>query len=1281
MNIDEGAMDFEAVMNNDKFIKAIDEAEKRVKGFSSSTVAEGEKIDDAFKITAENIKIQKDVIAGLEGQLNNLNIEISKLSPGKAQAELKQQAAEVSAELKAEKDALKFLESQVQATEKAHVSFRTQLRNAREELIAMEQAGLRGTDAYNALQQKVGELKDAMDDAQQQASVLANDEKGFQGVVSALSGVTGAMSAAQGAVGLFAGENENLNKIMLKVQSLMAITIGLQQVAQTLNKDSYFSVVLLAKGKTMLAAATTGLASALGVSTVAAQALMATLTLGFSVAITAVAVLITKFIGKSNEAKKATEEFNKSVVDLAGKPVATIQELSVAWSQLGDNIKAKEKFIEDNSEKFKSLGVSVKSVKDAEGLLSDPKHVQAFINAQILKAKAMATAELAAEKYKEAIQKQLELEKTPAKLKKTRTITDPELGTALYSYDYEVDNKEYSKLKSEKDKLEKEGLDLFKKSAEFSVQEKKILKEIGVSANNITKGSITALENSISKLKEKYKDAATDKERANLLKQIKAQEKVLDKMDQSDSSSSNKDTFKDKLDKRKKLYQDYFKWINSNDPILKKAADTEFAGMLKQGKSFLEYLKNQRDKLLSVSDQTATQKAQLKTINDMIAEETKKTVLQDFETALQKQMNSATSVLQMLDIISKKRKELSGDGSDLDTGKKEILDKADQSAQEQAQEETNKLIEDYASYLTRKLQLQQKYTDDMILLEKRLKEAQDANNPEDVAKIQGAISNRKEQYAKDSKLSGDSDYDAMVVQYRNFEQKKQAIIDEFDEKRKKAQEHGNTQLVEELNKAQAKALSSLASDELMKSADWNKLFGDLDSVATSEIEKLIALIEKNEVSLGVKLSPEDLKAVKDKLQEAKKEVETRNPFKALVNGIKEYSSATDDESKKKSFKKMFEGASSSIDLVKGAFDSVVGGLDKMGVSMDDQTKAVLNDISGIAQGASTLAQGIATGNPLAIIQGSIDIISNGIDLIWGSKDRKLEKQINQHKEAVEALTDAYSDLERAVDKALGGDTYKNQKQMIANLQQQRAHYLEMIRLEEDKKKTDKDKIKEYENAYKEAGQTIEDVLEEISQDILQTNAKDFADQLGDAIVEAFGKGEDAATAFGDTVNDIMKNAILNQLKKNFLEKQLQGALDSLEQSMGYWNGDTFVFDGLTEEEQARFKAQIAAIGQNFNSALEVYSDLFKDLADEVDDSSLSGGIKGVSEETASKLSGQINAMRINQAESLTVLRNQLMVLNQIAANTSYNFHLEKLTQIVDLLKSSQTDPLRSQGLS
>lgn len=1317
MNIDEGAMNFEVTMNNDKFTVCVDESEKRVKGFSSATVAEGKKIDDVFKITAENIRIQKDVIAKLESDISNLNIEISKLPKGSiAQNDLKKQAQELTAELNAEKSALKLLESEVKKNETAHVSFRTQLRNAREELIAMEQAGLRGTEEYDVLQKKVGDLKDAMDDAAQQANVLANDEKGFQGVVSALSGVTGAMSAAQGAVGLFSGENENLQKIMLKVQSLMAITIGLQQVAQTLNKDSYFSVVMLAKGKAMLASATTWFATALGISNVAAQALMATLTLGLSVAITAIIIGIEKFTSKTAEAKKATEDFNKAVVDGAAKPIATIEQLSIEWSKLGDNIQSKEKFIERNSEQLKSLGANVKGVKDAEDLLI--KNKDKFVESLVLRAKAMAATEMATEKYKLAIQKQLELEATPKQVTK-QVVSRSVNGSPIAYTSLTVENGKYKEIEDEKNKLEKEGLELFKKSAEFSEQERAILKSIGVSANNITEGSIAALENSISKLKDKYKDAANDKERTKLLKQIKEQEKVLDKMDQSDG----KNTFKDQLDKRKKQYQEYFKWINSNDPILVKAADTEFAGMLKQGKSFLEYLKNQRDKLLSVSDQTETQKAQLKTINNMIAEETKKTVLQDFETALQKQMSSATSVLQMLDIISKKRKELSGDGSDIDTGKKDILDKADQTTQEQAKEETNKLIEEYATYLTRKIELQQKYTDDMILLEKRLKEAQDANNPEEVAKIQGAIGNRKEQYKKDSKLSGDSDYDAMVVQYRNFEQKKQAIIDDFDEKRTKAQERGNNQLIDELNKAQAKAISSLASDELMKSPDWNKLFGDLDKLSVDELQKLINKIETNKASLGVKLSPEDLKTIQDKVDQAKKEIETKNPFKALLDGIKEYSNTTDKAAKKDSFKKMFESASASIDLVNGAFNAVVGGFDKMGIEMDDQTKAILSDIDGIAKGASTLSQGLATGNPLAIIQGSIDIISNGIDLIFGGKDRSIEKKINQHKEVVQELTDAYSDLERAVSKALGGDVYKNQTQMINNLKEQMYNLRQMARLEEDKKKTDKDKLREYELAYKEAGQRIEDVLESISQDILQTNEKDFASQLGDAIVEAFGKGEDAANSFGETVNNVMKNAVINQLKKNLLEKQLEPVLKQLESDMGYWAkdtdqerkneelrrqieflesnnifgtydkkieelknsiksiGDTFVFDGLTEQERENFKKQIDAIGKNFGSALEVYGDLFKDFTDEAKDSSLSGGIKAVSEETAGVLSGQINAMRINQAESLTIIRNQLMILNQIAANTSFNFHLEKLNEIVNILKSNQTDPLRSQGLN
>lgn len=140
------------------------------------------------------------------------------------------------------------IEKNTETTKKneiAQVSIRTRLRQLREELVAMEAAGLRGTAQYEAMREEAANLTDAWSDATAQANVLAHDQRGMQGMISGLAGVSGAFTVAQGAVALFAGENEDLQLIMQKVQTLMAMTIGLQQVQQTLNKDSAFTLVTL----------------------------------------------------------------------------------------------------------------------------------------------------------------------------------------------------------------------------------------------------------------------------------------------------------------------------------------------------------------------------------------------------------------------------------------------------------------------------------------------------------------------------------------------------------------------------------------------------------------------------------------------------------------------------------------------------------------------------------------------------------------------------------------------------------------------------------------------------------------------------------------------------------------------------------------------------------------------------------------------------------------------------------------------------------------------------
>lgn len=144
-----------------------------------------------------------------------------------------------------EENALRSTGEQAKQAGEKHVSLRQRLREIKTALVEMEAAGQRGTAQYQALQAEAARLTDAWSDASAQANILAHDQRGMQGVISGLSGLSGAAAVAQGAMGLFGAENEKLQQIMLRVQSVMAITMGLQQIQQTLNKDSAFTLVTL----------------------------------------------------------------------------------------------------------------------------------------------------------------------------------------------------------------------------------------------------------------------------------------------------------------------------------------------------------------------------------------------------------------------------------------------------------------------------------------------------------------------------------------------------------------------------------------------------------------------------------------------------------------------------------------------------------------------------------------------------------------------------------------------------------------------------------------------------------------------------------------------------------------------------------------------------------------------------------------------------------------------------------------------------------------------------
>lgn len=1306
MNIKGGALEFDIIANNGQINSALAETKRRVQGFTDATVEGGDRMEAAYREAAAQIEaafkdidtmaaIHSNAIADLEKEYARLGEaagdafmkgtakgdEEYRALTAKQQAikdeiaqrkALLQEVANTADALQKEEQTLNENKAKVEQNAKAKGMLRTQVMNLKNSLAEMEQNGKRNTDKYRAMQAELGRLADAMADANTQAKIMSDDYQNMNTVLEVMGGISGAFSAAQGAVGLFAGENENLQKIMVKVQSLMSITIGLQQVAKTLNKDSYTQLVLVRKAKELLTVAETKFATALGISNVAAKALMATLTLGLSVAITAAIALISKFISKNREAKKAQEEFNNKVVEAAAEPVTAITELSTAWNRLGNDMAAKNKFIEDNKDRFEDLGFSIKTVKEAEDLLVANK--SKFIEACLERAKALAVQELAVEKYKEVLKAQQELEATPkAYVSKKGTYKD---GYGVERKGVIIEkSRDWKKAEDAVAKAEREYNALINQQVEFTAKEREILDSIGGGADKVAEGSIEALEKTISKLSAKYKEATTDKERAELLAKIKEQEALLKKMDLSGTSSktTQKDPFTEQLEARKKKYTEYYNWVNSKDEVVRNAAKAEFAGLLKEGSSYLDYLQKQRDQLIKAigsGTATKTQAEELQKLNNAIANETKETVLAGFEKELKEQLSGARSILEMVNILEEKRKALTGDGSDLDKGKSDIIKKQQEDVEQKAKDRTKALLSEYADYLGKKITFEANYAENSRLLNEQLAKAK----TDDERRIAlEALANLEKERKKYAKSSGNEDYDALVEEYKTYQQKCADISAQYDEKIALATQQNNEELVAKLQEAKNKALSSAALQELTDSGAWEQLFGNLDDLTTAQIQALIDKIEAQKAQLGVELNPQDLDVVLSKLREAKDEIQTRNPFKALYTALKDYKK----DASKANLSEVFKGVGATADLVKGSFDAVTGAIEKMGGSMDDETQAILGDVGGIVDGIGQMAQGPAT-----MIQGAVGMLTSVFDL-FNSRDRKAERAIKKHAAAVEELERAYKALEHAVDKALGESVYDNQKALINNMREQRAHLRAMWEAEESKKKTDSGKVNQYKEQYEELGRQIEDTIAEITESVTQTSAKDLATQLSDAIAEAYSDGfnsDKVKSAIEKVTNQVLGNAVKNALKKQFLEQQLQNAVKQLQRDMGFNDEGGGSFDGLTPEEQQRFKDRVKSIAQGYAEALKLYEDLFKDLDDNGDPTtSLSGAIKGASQESIDLLAGQTNAVRVNQVQEIEILRQQLIHLANIDGKLSVsNRHLE---QIEKNTSGSASDPLRAQGIT
>lgn len=774
MNVNSGGLSFDFSATNDQLRRIVQESKDDIAGLADASKRGGKEMDAAFKDAFDRIEQgaqkadvaisqQTQAIIKLQAEIKSLRSEagaaFEKGDVGASAAimevvrakereiqkrnEAKEACYEALTVLDQERQRLDGLRQSAESAAGSQQSLRAQLRQVREQLAQMEATqgvGVRQTEQFRKLQQEAGRLADALADAQAQVRIFSDDNAQVTGLITGFNGLMGAVSAAQGALNLFGVENDKVQQAMLKVQSAMAITTGLQQVLNTVNKDSAFMLTTVRKAKDLLTAANTRLSVALGISTVAAKALMATLTLGLSVAITAVIALWDKFSSKADEAKESTnaakeafEAYHKSMASKSADLVGKYQKLRQEYSLLKSEAE-KTQWIKDNANEFSNLELSVNNVTDADNVFI--RNTQNVIKALELRAKALALQDMQMKAYQAYYDKLIAADQSVAgggfynavkagsRIQFNNSQLDKDLQAAMIAAGATRNGSAYN-----------DG-SWYTMDRSEGVLTQKAIDAINAYRVSQARATNTRIHNEAQAELDKVVDY-TKQQLALTENEIKALGILQKKHNTgggsggngggrgsgSGTGTQNEDPFKKELDTRKALYEKYLAWITSSDATVREAAASEFAPLLAEGETYLAYLEKERDAIQTKATKTATDLKNLSTLNDEIAQATKDATIRNFQTELNDELQQCETLGAMLDAIAKRRQEIESDSTDVGNKERDILNEAETDTKKQMADELQQLLSDYASYEAERLNFAATYARKRELLERAVREA------------------------------------------------------------------------------------------------------------------------------------------------------------------------------------------------------------------------------------------------------------------------------------------------------------------------------------------------------------------------------------------------------------------------------------------------------------------------------------------------------------------------------------------------------------------------------
>ncbi|MEA4980740.1 MAG: tape measure protein [Petrimonas sp.] len=539
------------------------------------------------------------------------------------------------------------------------------------------------------------------------------------------------------------------------------------------------------------------------------------------------------------------------------------------------------------------------------------------------------------------------------------------------------------------------------------------------------------------------------------------------------------------------------------------------------------------------------------------------------------------------------------------------------------------------------------------------------------------ISGKNEQYKNETKKS----WNDLALEFGDYYQKRIAIAEKWE----KTIAELPVQFQREARNKMNSELAELDGEYSKTTTAITELFKDTSEKSVKELRKMADEAERmkdfvlggqwnagNGADFGIteaqfkslneewSKSPEKLEAIVKAIRGLKREADLKeNTFKSISDSIEAiFNPDTSGKDKKKAWEDLANGIREVNDMAQAVGDSVSSIFSAFGNdAAAEMAGNITNLIGGVGQTGMGIAQ-LASGDIIGGIKNLASGIGNVVTSITRMNDAAKEKKIQQLQNQIDALNTSYEALGDAIGKAYSKDASNLIEQQNVLLKQQQLLIKQQIKQEEAKKKTDKNKIKEWQATYDEIDKQISENKVKAVDAIFGEDIQSAIDNFAQAYVNMWAAGDDKAKSRKDFVKSMIKGMILEAMKAD-IAKPMEAIRKKLE---AFWSDDR-----ITDQEADIIDQMVADLQNQLDKR---YSWADKYIKDDISSSGVTGELKAaMTEQTGSQLVGLWNmtAMDIRQikeffeknppvdvAKELNSLLNELQAIRQNTKDTADN---------------------------